>query len=88
MSDELTKYRHSKRRHKDQVAIDKQVKIAKQHGLTMNNEVLKEPHRLFKHHVMDCGNPRCVVCSNPRKLYSEKTIQEKRFEQPEIYNED
>jgi hypothetical protein len=30
---------------------------------------------------MNCGNPNCVMCANPRKVFKEKTIQEKRLEQ-------
>jgi hypothetical protein len=28
---------------------------------------------------MDCGNPKCALCGNPRKLYKELTPQEKRL---------
>ena len=39
-----------------------------------------EPHRLAKHHVMDCGNPECYLCGNPRKTHKDKlTQQEKRL---------
>ncbi len=79
MSDTETKLKTSKRRHKDETAVKKQVKIAKAHGLT--NKAIKEPHRLAKHHAMDCGQPGCVLCGNPRKIFKEKTVQEKKFEQ-------
>jgi hypothetical protein len=46
-----------------------------------------EPHKFAKHHAMDCGNPKCPVCSNPRKLYKELSIQEKRFFQPGLQEE-
>jgi hypothetical protein len=52
------------------VHINKQVKIAKTHGIEV-----KEPHRLVKHHVLDCGVPGCVMCANPRRTWKEKTIQ-------------
>jgi hypothetical protein len=38
--------------------------------------------------VLDCGNPNCVMCANPRKVWKEKTIQEKRFEQTEKFDND
>jgi len=74
MSTEEDKFKHSKRLLKDENAIKKQVKIAKSHGVQVEN-----PHSFTKHHVMDCGQPNCVVCGNPRKVWGEKTIQEKKF---------
>lgn len=84
MSNEQTKVKVSKRRLKDDNAVRKQVKIAKAHGLTNKDKTLKEPHRLAKHHAMDCGNPGCVLCANPRhnKMFKTKdklTIQERKF---------
>lgn len=81
MSNEFDKIKHSKRLHKEDAAIKKQVKIAKAHGLTDKDLAVKEPHRLAKHHALNCGQPGCVMCGNPRKTFKEKTIQEKRFEQ-------
>lgn len=80
MSNELAKYLNSRRRHKDDAAIKKQLRIAKQHGLTSKDKAVKEPHRLAKHHTMDCGNPECYLCGNPRKTHKDKlTTQEKRM---------
>ena len=79
MSTEQDKLKNSKRRHADETAIHKQVKIAKNHGLTEQNRAIKEPHRMVKHHAMDCGQPGCVLCGNPRKLFNELTTQEKRL---------
>ena len=76
MSDELIKSKHSKRIHQKENYVAKQSKIAKAHGVEVD-----EPHRLAKHSAMNCGNPKCVMCGNPRKTFKEKTIQEKRFEQ-------
>jgi hypothetical protein len=50
----------------------------------MTNKVIEEPHRLAKHHAMDCGVPNCPMCSNPRHNKATKdhlTIQEKRNNQ-------
>jgi hypothetical protein len=80
MSSEEFKEKHSKRIHSKETAVTKQVKIAKSHGIDV-----KEPHKYVKHHAMDCGNPNCVMCGNPRKIFKEKTIQEKRFEQKDKY---
>ena len=80
MSNEQAKFLNSRRRHKNDVAIARQVRIAKQHGLGFNDRVIKEPHRLSKHHTMDCGNPKCYLCGNPRKTHKDKlTAQEKRL---------
>ena len=82
MANELAKYLNSRRRQKDENAIRKQSKIAKQHGLTDKDKAVKESHRLSKHHAMDCGNPECYLCGNPRKTHKDKlTAQEKRMYQ-------
>ena len=82
MSNELAKYLNSSRRYKDEVAVKKQLKIAKAHGLTEKDKAVKEPHRLTKHHAMDCGNPKCYLCGNQRKTHKDKlTAQEKRLYQ-------
>jgi hypothetical protein len=79
VSNDLAKFINSRRRHKTDVAIARQVKIAKSHG-TFNQKNIKQTHRLAKHHAMDCGNPHCYLCGNPRKTHKDKlTAQEKRL---------
>ncbi len=80
MSNDLAKFINSRRRHKTDVAIARQVAIAKSKG-TFNQENIKQPHRLAKHHAMDCGNPGCFLCGNPRKTHGKDklTQQEKRL---------
>ena len=79
MSNDLAKFINSKRRHKTDVAIARQVKIAKSHA-TYNQRNIKQKHRLAKHHAMDCGNPGCFLCGNPRKTHKDRlTQQEKRL---------
>ena len=78
MSNELAKFINSRRRHKTDVKVARQVKIAKAHGAS--TKVLKQPHRLAKHHAMDCGNPKCYLCGNPRKTHKDRlTAQEKKL---------
>lgn len=81
------KDKHSKRLHKEESAIKKQQKIAISHGLN-RKDVEREPHRFAKHHAMDCGNPECMMCGNPRKTFKEKTIQELSFEQTKKWIKD
>ena len=79
MANDFAKYKNSHRRHKTDVAIARQVKIARSHG-TYNNRSIRQTHRLAKHHAMDCGNPRCFLCGNPRKTHKDRlTAQEKRL---------
>ena len=75
MSTEEDKFKKSKRLLKDDNAINKQLKIAKEFGVPV-----KEPHRLAKHHALDCGNPKCLLCHG-EKVFGKKTIKERRFEQ-------
>jgi len=79
MSTDEDKFKHSKRLLKDENAIKKQMKIAKEHKITEFNPKLEQPHRYHKHHVMNCGNPNCFMCANPRKVFNELTQQEKRL---------
>ena len=81
MANELAKFLNSQRRHRDETAVKRQVKIAKAHGLTNKDKAIKEPHRMAKHHAMDCGQPGCMLCGNPRKIFKERTQQEKRMYQ-------
>lgn len=78
MSNSDDKSKRSRRIQQDDRAIQRQVTIAKTVGLP-----IVEAHRYIKKRAMDCGNPECPVCSNPRKLYKQKTIQERRQEQNE-----
>lgn len=80
MTHEQDKIKASRRRHNDETAVNKQKRIARAHGYNENDKVIKQPHRLAKHHVMDCGNPECYLCGNPRKTHKDKlTAQEKRL---------
>mgnify|MGYP003341399097 CR=1 FL=1 len=67
MSDSNIKEQRSKRLHKETTHIQKQLKIAKSRGDTETDKLALEPHRLSKHHAMDCGNPGCALCGNPRR---------------------
>ena len=74
MSTEQDKFKHSRRLQKDDNAVKKQTKIAKTFGVPVT-----EPHKFAKHHAMNCGDPKCMLCSNPRKTFKELTQQEKRL---------
>ena len=83
MSKEEDKVQHSKRIRDTETKVKKQTKIAKSAG-----QDVKQPHRFAKHHAIDCGNPHCFLCGNPRKLFKELTHQEKKFIQTEKWYED
>lgn len=88
MSNEFIKEKRSKRIHDEESKVKKQVKIAKAHGLTDRDKAIRQPHRMAKHHAMDCGNPSCFMCGNPRKTHKDKlTVQEKSFYQDKLYDE-
>jgi hypothetical protein len=75
MSTEEDKFKKSKRLLKDENAINKQLKIAREFGVPV-----KEPHKFAKQHALDCGNPQCLLCSS-EKVLGKKTIKERRFDQ-------
>lgn len=74
MSTEQDRFNNSRRRLRDESAVKKQSRIAKAYGVPV-----KEPHKFAKRHAMNCGNPDCVMCGNPRKTFNELTAQEKRL---------
>lgn len=79
MSNEQDRFKASKRRHQVESNIKQQVKIAKAHGRTESDRVIEQPHRLAKHNALDCGNPQCFLCGNPRRTDKDRlTAQEKR----------
>ena len=86
MSNQDQKDKHSKRLHQEETAIKKQLKIAKTYGQDKNLQY--ESHRLAKHHAMDCGQPDCVMCGNPRHNQKHGTTkQEQSFKQTENWND-
>ena len=79
MSTDQDRFKKSKRLLKDENAVNKQLKIAKAHG-SSDDKNIKNPHRLVKQHAMDCGNPKCLLCSS-EKVLGVPPIQQKRFDQ-------
>jgi hypothetical protein len=73
----MEKEKRSKRIAQKQRHIERQVDIMSVHGL---NNCKDQPHRFHKRKAMNCGDPGCVMCGNPRKFFKEKTLQEKKFE--------
>jgi hypothetical protein len=45
----------------------------------LSNLHVKEPHRLAKRNAFNCGSSNCMFCANPRKIFNEPTLQERRF---------
>jgi NADH:ubiquinone oxidoreductase subunit E len=87
MSKEEDKIKHGTRLHQVWRAIKKQLGIIRAHknfGTVSKSIDEAQPHRLAKHHAMDCGNAHCTLCGNPRHNRARKdklTIQEKRNNQ-------
>ena len=94
MSNENDKIKNSGRRYADEVAIEKQVQLAKNYGYHklssgMNKwRYLTQPHRNHKKHIFNCGDPRCYMCGDPRKWFTEPTVQEKKFFQKRLHQDD
>ena len=72
----------AERIHQKENYAAKQQQIARVHGF---------PGPKSKTHATTsaatCGNPDCVMCGNPRKVFKELTIQERRMFQKAV-NED
>jgi hypothetical protein len=67
----------AERRHRTQNFIASQLRIARRTG---TGSALSQPGRLKKQHAMDCGQPQCQMCGNPRKAGHKhpETLQELR----------
>ena len=76
MSNEQSKEKHSRRIHQKAVHIKHNLEIAR-----VNNIPVKDEHRLLKCGPVSCGNPNCVLCANPRRVFKEPTLAEKSFDQ-------
>ena len=83
MSNQVERFKHSKRLQKKIHAIKKQTRIAKSRGFPIGPE-----HRLSKIHAVTCGNSNCYMCGNPRKFFKELTVQEKSFDQTKKWTEE
>lgn len=92
MSNEQDKAKHNTRMHRAWRAIKKQLGIIKsrQHFQGASKRIDEaQPHRLAKKHAMDCGQPGCEMCGNPRRRKTLKTkdrltTQERRNNQKSV----
>lgn len=95
----MNKDKRQKRFQQKQRHIDRQMKIYndvmgpynkwipdKAIGLYFK-EHAKTPHRFHKKNALNCGDPKCVMCMNPRKAWGEKTMQERKFECQAVVDE-
>ena len=76
MSNEQDKSKHNTRMHRAWRAIKKQLSIIKSRKTFQGaSKQIDEaqPHRLAKKHAMDCGQPHCTLCGNPRRRKTLKT---------------
>ena len=74
MEDGGVELKRGKRRRLTKNVIERQKRIAKSQGLSVD-----QPHRFAKHHATNCGTPNCICCGNPRRVWGEPTVQEKKF---------
>ena len=93
MEDEILinhKLKHSKRIQQKENHVNKQIQIAKNYHMHKNGKwkLLDQPHRNHKTSILNCGDPNCIMCMNPRKSFGEKTMQEKKFEQRKLHEGD
>ncbi len=79
----------AERRHNTRKVINKRKDLL---GINWNKKYTQQPHRLAKYNGVNCGNPKCIICANPRKMFKQKTLAEKSFHQKcliemETYND-
>lgn len=61
--------------------INRQVNLKKQYVYLLEDleNYRMEPHRFHKVKSLNCGDPNCAMCGNPRKFWNDLTMQEKKF---------
>ena len=89
MSNEEDKFRNSRRRFSDETKIQRQVDIAKNYSMHQGGKwkYIEQPHRDHKTHILNCGDPKCYMCMNPRRAFKEETIQERKHKQEKYYED-
>lgn len=88
MSNEETRIKRSKRKQQKWNHINDQLRLVDTTIPFEKSKYLRQPHRLYKMNAMNCGNPKCFLCMNPRRLFKEKTLHEKSFVQRELLDYD
>lgn len=83
MSNQVERFKHSKRLQRKKSAIKKQTRIAKAHQFPTG-----PIHRLSKVHATTCGDSHCAMCGNPRKFFKQRTRQERSFDQTQRWIDD
>lgn len=82
MSSPEDRYTHSRRILSGRNAIEKQVGILAAYNIPVFKE---QEHRYAKMHSLGCSNPQCKFCANPRKIYNELPISERKQSQRKFY---
>lgn len=73
------------RRRQKKNHIKKQYKLLELYSCYDGIEI--QPHRFHKTKSLNCGNPNCMMCSNPRKIFGELTMQERKFNEIDVHVE-
>lgn len=89
MSDEVDKFRNSRRRHNDETKIQRQIDIAKAYHMHHDGKwkYIEQPHRNHKKAILNCGDPKCYMCMNPRRAMGEESMQERKHKQEKYYKD-
>ncbi len=66
----------AQKRYRDHVAIAKQFRILQHYTSYRFPQKPPVMGKLRKHHGTNCGNSRCHLCVNPRRLFGFVTIKE------------
>jgi len=77
--------KHGERIQQKENKLNRKIKLAKEYN---HEHALKNPHKYHKASLFNCVNPNCVMCMNPRKAFDEKTMQERKFEQTEKFDDE
>ncbi len=78
MEDGSVELKRGKRRRLTANAIERQKQLAKLAGISPAHKHNDQDHRFAKMHALNCGVPNCPMCGNPRRVWKEKTLQEKK----------
>lgn len=73
------KSKRSERRHDTERVIEKRKRLVKSFGI--NKDYSECGHKLSKMNGINCGDPKCIFCMNPRRSFKQKTLKEVSFDQ-------
>lgn len=72
------KFARAERRQRNRKSVKKQSRIFYYHNDKTETLSAKQLGRMVKHKALNCGQARCYLCCNPRRISGDVTFAERR----------